>query len=296
MKAHKKIILWSFWLSVLFLIGTILLYLLQPNEVPNFYQWLEVVTIGILTGLMVACIVEIGNYSSLKNKLYEKLFSEFLAYYNFLTMLLEKIEDLLKEIDKPKNVESIKSECAKLLTINDLQLKNAEKYTKYGDFTFITASTKNLKNKRNQYIAEAINCLNKITLVTSKINLCCNYLNNCDLNSAYIEGFNLYQIIINLRLEIDKCVSQLEQIHKFAISWDKGLKVIYIQKEAGELDKKIGIFRNRANVKFNTNQALSTISGITSAVAEDANAETQFRNLGNNIEEAVESKKVKKKE
>lgn len=292
MKAHKKIVLWTFWLSILLLIATVLLYIFEPKDSPNYYQWIETLTIGILTGLMVSCIVEIGNYTSNKNKLYEKLFSECLSFYSFLTTQQSNIEEYLKTIDQ-KNIERARSINANLIVSTNIQLKQYENYTKHGDFSFVSTSDKNLKNKRNQYIVTTVLCLNKLQLLSSQTVLCHNYLNENNINASYIEAFKILQVIANLKAELDNCVSLLENTHKFDLGWSKALKTFYIQNELKETNDKISTFGNNANKMQNATQALSMISDLTTLVAQSSETEEKVKNFGNNIQKNIDTQKNK---
>lgn len=292
MKAHKKIVLWTFWLSILLLIATVLIYIFQPIDNPNYYQWLETLTIGILTSLMVSCIVEIGNYSSHKNKLFEKLFSECLTFYNFLTAQQSKVEEYLNAIDQNK-IAQANSINASLISSVNFQLQQFENYTKHGDFSFISTSDRNLKNKRNQYISTTILCLNKFTFLSSQAVLCNNYLNQNNICASYIEAVKILQFIANLKIELDNCLNLLENIHKFDLGWAKALKTLYVQNERKETNDKITTFGNNANKMQNANQAMSMISDLTTMVAQNSETEEKVKTFSNSIQKNINTKKGK---
>lgn len=292
MKAHKNIILWTFWLSVILLISTFFLYVYQPNNPENvFFKWLDVIATGILTGLIVSCIVEIGNYLSTRNKLYEKLFSECTSFYLYINTQMKAIEQYLDLIDNNADFTLIKNQFFNVISINDNQFQRYMNSTKYGDFSFVMYSDKYIRGKKIKSINGCIDCMSKLTNVINQTLDCSTFVQQGNINSSYIVAFNIFQNLINIRQELNKRVREMELTHKFANTWDKSLIIINEQNEINNINYKLSIYQNSANRRFAKNQLQSTINDMTSFVAQDSDIEKKISGVGKKIDESVAKKK-----
>lgn len=292
MKAHKKVIIWTFGLSIILLIGTIFLYFYQPKNSENiFFKWLEVIATGILTSLIVSCIVEIGNYLSTRNKLYEKLFSECSSFYLYIDTQMKAIEQYMDLIDKNADITLIKNQILNVKSINENQFQRYMNSTKYGDFSFVIYSDKHIKGKKIKAINSCIDCMSKLANVINQTLDCSYFIQQENRNSSYIVALNIYQNLINIKQELDNRVRQMEFTHKFSITWDKSLIILHNQNEINNINHKLSIYQSSANRRFAETQLQSTINNITSFVAQDPNIEKEISKVSKNIDKKVAKKK-----
>lgn len=270
MKAHKKIIIWTFWLSIFFAIGTVVFYVLQhQTNAPKIYEWLDNICLSLAAGLIVPCIIEIGNYTSAKNKLYEKLFSDCSSFYNILNREREDLSVIMNTIDNNQNVaDNLRIYANKINILNDKFLNRCETYTKHNDFSFISSSDVKVKGKRSTAVFNTINCITKLLNLVSQNIVIVKYIDSNDFNNAYIESFNTFQNICNIKSELNNCVWEMEKTHKFDISWDKHLLLSYAQNEDVQINNLLAIYRNNANRRFQINQAFTAANDIAATFSQ----------------------------
>ena len=258
MKAHKRIIILTFWLSVIFAIATIVIYILGIKSTDAIIdKWFNI-CLSFTAGLIVPCLIEIGNYTSVKHKLYEKLFSECNSFYNILIREREDMMDIMDMIDSNQKIEEIQKIVNKLNILNDSYSQKIEKFTKITDFSFVSSSDKKIKGKRILAVSDTVKCVNKLLDIISQHIIITQYLLlNKDINSTYIECYNAFQNICNIKSELNNCVWKMEQTHKFDITWDKSMLLSYAQQEDSIINNKFAKYRNMANRRFQANQAFS---------------------------------------
>lgn len=297
MKAHKKIIIYTFWLSIIFTIGTIAFSIINYYITSSLYQWLANICLTFSSGLIVPCVIEIGNYSSSKNKLYEQLFSDAISFYNILIKVREDIAMLMNMIDANKPIEEIKSQSNKLSFVGENYLNKYENFVKVGEFSFVSESENYQKGKRKLKVFNTTRTFSfLLTLVSQNIAIVQNInIDKPNLNNAYIICFNTFQQICNVRNELEKNMLELEKTYKFSMSWNEAMLTIYSQNEMLQINKMLSIYSNNANRRYATNQALSTITGLSRAVVEDEKTENNIKNLGNAIENNIKVEKNNKK-
>ena len=289
MKAHKKIIIWTFWLSVLFAIGTVVFYVLQCKEnTIKIYEWLHNICLSFAAGLIVPCIIEIGNYTSAKNKLYQKLFSDCVSFYNVLKQEMNDLSMIMNIIDINKSLEETKIYANKLNILNDNHINKLENYTKASDFSFISSSDKKLKGKRLSAVFNTVKCIGKLLDIVSQNLVIIKYIDASDYNNAYIECFNAFQNICNIKSELNNCVWEMEKTHKFDISWDKHLLLSYAQNEDAQINNLLAIYRNNANRRFQIKQAFTVANDIAATFS-------QKQQEHSNNDDIKENKKKRKK-
>ena len=269
MKAHKKIIIWTFWLSVLFAIGTVVFYVLQHQEnAPQIYEWVHDICLSFAAGLIVPCIIEIGNYTSAKNKLYEKLFSDCSSFYNILNREREDLSVMMNIIDNNRDVGNLRIYANKISNLNDNYLNRCENYTKHKDFSFISSSDVKIKGKRSTAVYNTVNCISRLLNLVSQNIVIVKYIDSNDFNNAYIECFNAFQNICNLKSELNNCVWEMEKTHKFDISWDKHLLLSYAQNEDAQINNLLAVYRNNANRRFQIKQAFTVANDIAATFSQ----------------------------
>lgn len=297
MKAHKKIIIYTFWLSIIFTIGTIVFSIINYYIASSVYQWFANICLTFSAGLIVPCIIEIGNYLSLKNKLYEQLFSDAISFYNILVKDREDISMLMKMIDDDKPIEEIKNQSNKLSIVGENYLNRYENFVKVGEFSFVSESENCQKGKRKHKVFNITKTFSFIlTLVSQNIAIVQNInINKPNLNNAYIDCFNTFQQICNVINELEKNMLELEKTYKFSMRWNDALLAIYSQNEISQINRMLSIYGTNANMRYATNQALSTISGLSHAVVNNKETETNVKDLGNAIENNIRTKKNNKK-
>ena len=290
MKAHKKIIIWTFVLSVLFTIETLFLYLFEPSTLQNYYIWIENISIGVLTGFIVAFIIEIGNYSSLKNKLYEKLMGECIRFNDFLNRYIKDIEQCLDIMDKqPDNIEFVKSKLVGMIKpMGDLLESINKENTKVGDFTFVLSSNNPNKGKVNKNVTNTINCFyNMITLSTDIINS-----NNEILKGNMVFVYNIllhaYKHALTTRQQLDYCVREMERYYKFSKSWDCSLNNTNRMYENDRIQNSLAAFEYNANRKNTIKQAYDAM-GVLSNMQNNSQQDAKTSNETN-----VETSKKKR--
>lgn len=263
MKAHKRIIILTFWLSVIFAIATIVFYILGIKSAAdvNIDKWFNI-CLSFTTGLIVPCLIEIGNYTSVKHKLYEKLFSECLSFNNILTRERAEMMEIMNMIDSNNINCDFNMIANKLNILNDGYIQKLEQFTRHNDFSFVTSSDKRIKGKKMTAVANSVNCINKLIYITSQHIVISRYLLAKDLNSTYIECFNTFQTICSIKSELDNCVHGMEQIHRFSITWDNAKLLNYSQDEDSYINKMFSIYKNNANRRFQTNQAFTLATDL----------------------------------
>lgn len=290
MKAHKKIIIWTFWLSVLFAIGTIVFYLLKSKkDTLEIYGWFHDICLSFSAGLIVPCIIEIGNYTSTKNKLYQKLFSDCISFYNVLKEEIDDMSKIMNIIDANQTLEDVKIYANKLNKLNDKYINKCENYTKTSEFSFISSSDKKIKGKRLSLIFNTVKCIGKILDIVSYNLVIIRYIDSNDFNNAYIECFNTFHNICNIKSELNNCVWEMEKTHKFDISWDKHLLLSYAQNEDAQINNMFSIYRNNANRRFQINQAFTAASDIAATFSQKQQESSSSKN------ETKQNKKKSKK-
>ncbi len=260
MKAHKRIIIWTFWLSIIFAISTIVFYILQQQENPHkIYQWLDDISLSFTAGLLVPCIIEVGNYTSTKNSLYEKLFSECSSLNGILNREMAEMQIIMDKIDNGCGIEEIEIYMNAWNILNNDYLKKCEDFTKQTDFTFITSTDKKVRCKRSESIFNTVNCLNKLSNIVVQHHIITKHILNKDTNSVYIECFNMFQSVISIKSELNKCVWQMERFYRFSMDWNKSLLIYYAQTEDERVNNCLNIYRIRANNRYQMNQAFSFV-------------------------------------
>ena len=291
MKAHKKIIICTFILSIIFTIETLLLYLFEPNNPQGYYIWFENISIGILTGVIVSFIIEIGNYASLKNKLYEKLMSECIKFNDFLSRHIRALEQCLLTMDNyPNDTESVKIQLSNILTrLTRLTESLNKEYTKIGDLTFILSSNNPNKGKVNKSVTNTINSFfNIIALSTDVINSN-NAITKGNITSCYNILLNGYKNSLTARQQLDFCVREMEHYHKFSKSWDATLNITNNMYERNITQNNLAIFEcnsNRRNAIMQTYNAMDILSNIQNS---------KHSGVDKNINNTINSKTTKKK-
>lgn len=290
MKAHKKIIIWTFWLSVLFVVGIVVFYVLQSQtNTPKIYEWFHNICLSFAAGLIVPCIIEIGNYNSAKNKLYQKLFSDCTSFYNILKEEINDMATIMNVIDANKSLVEAKTYANKLNLLNDKYITKCENYTKASDFSFVSSSDKKVKGKRSAAVFNSVKCITKLLNLVSQNLVIIRYIDSNDFNSAYIECFNTFQNIYNIKSELNNCVWEMEKTHKFDISWDKHLLLSYAQNEDAQINNMFSIYRNNANRRFQINQAFTVASDIAATFSQKQQENSSSKN------ETKQNKKKSKK-
>jgi len=287
MKAHKRIIILTFWLSVIFAIATLVLYILGIKSTDAIIdKWFNI-CLSFTAGLIVPCIIEIGNYTSVKHKLYEKLFSECSSFYNILIRERTDMMAIMDMIDSQQGIEEIKKVVDNLNILNDNYIQKIEQFTKHTDFSFVSSSDKKVKGQRVLAVCNAVNCINKLSYLISQHIIISQYLIlNKNINSTYIECFNTLQSICNIKSELNNCVWKMEQTHKFDIKWDKSMLLSYAQQEDSIINNRFANYKNMANRRFQTNQAASFVNDFAN----------QFPNMQqNNNPETNKIKTIKTK-
>lgn len=270
MKAHKKIIIWTFWLSVLFAIGTVVFYLLKSQEnTLEIYKWFHDICLSFAAGLIVPCIIEIGNYTSVKNKLYQKLFSDCASFYNVLKQEMNDLSMIMNTIDTNQSLADAKVYANKLNRLSDNYISKCESYTKASDFSFVSSTDKNIKAKRFSAVFNTVKCIGRLLDITSQNLVIIRYIDANDYNNAYIECFNAFQNICNIKQELNNCVWQMEKTHKFDVSWNESLLWNYTQSEDVQINNLLSVYRNNANRRFQINQAFTVANDIATTLSKN---------------------------
>lgn len=289
MKAHKKIIVWTFWLSVLFAMGTVVFYLLKIQEnALEIYKWFHDICLSFSAGLIVPCIIEIGNYTSAKNKLYQKLFSDCVSFYNVLKQEMNDLSTIMNVIDANQSLIETKTHANKLNILNDKYINKCENYTKASDFSFISSSDKKVKGKRVSTVFNTVKCIGKLLDIISQNLVIIKYIDANDYNNAYIECFNAFQYVCTTKQELNNCIWQMEKTHKFDISWNESLLLNYTQGEDVQINNLLSVYRNNANRRFQINQAFTVANDIATTLSKN-----QFVNVCS--EENIKQNKKNKK-
>ena len=147
-------------------------------------------------------------------------------------------------------------------------MNRCENYTKHKDFSFISSSDVKIKGKRSTAVYNTVNCISRLLNLVSQNIVIVKYIDSNDFNNAYIECFNAFQNICNLKSELNNCVWEMEKTHKFDISWDKHLLLSYAQNEDAQINNLLAVYRNNANRRFQIKQAFTVANDIAATFSQ----------------------------
>lgn len=230
MKLQKNIIIWSIILMLLSISGIIFLdFQMKVYDVSN----------GIFTGVILTLATTIILYNYEKNKLINKIYSNFSEIYYALYTIYIKLGKFLEEKDLSDAKFSLNYKLAMQISDTMANLRNDE-FTSFWDCKLrnqikkLNNFSSKLYNLKNIIEARNIDILQfEIAVKENILNNQHNMNNNQDLfkfrENLLIAIGRLHEYSCSLKIELDEIMTEFYNICNFSNKWND--KKQYFEKE-----------------------------------------------------------------